>query len=215
MFKPARKNPEILTLNKDRSILKKEWNRKEFIHDSIFIKGLISKEKYFSIKKSNKLKRVSDFRLIAKKRKELSIQFSFNGRNSFHYWLWVFGVFLTMFVVSIFSAMKDARLHKKGLLKWYEPHSSIVFITISLFWLFHTIFKSDYDFQLNIYLMFLLCVLFPISYFIYHFIRRVFIIEDKLLENIRNLVSHVLKNTKEEKEDEKWDLLEKVADNGK
>ncbi|WP_299134626.1 hypothetical protein [uncultured Tenacibaculum sp.] len=215
LFLPAGENPKILQLNKERSLLKKSWNSKEKNHDSLFINNLISKNEYFQIKTSNKKQRILDFRNIGKKRREYAIEYSFNGRNSFHYWLWVFGISLTLFIVSCFLAFKDARLHKEGLLKWYEPKAVISFIAISLFWLFHAVFKTSYDFELSTYLFFLLAVIFPLSYFIYHFMRRLYSIEENLLENIRNLVSHVLKNTKEEKENEKWELLDKISRNGK
>ncbi|CAM1343851.1 hypothetical protein [Tenacibaculum amylolyticum] len=214
-FTPAKDNPLILELNKKRSQLKKSWDEKELSLDNLFKNNSLSKEKYFEIKERNKKQRVSDFKNISRERKALAHDFSFNGRNSIHYWLWVFGVFLLMFIITIFSSLKDYKLHKAGLLKWYEPYANIVFTLISLFWLYHTIFKKNYDFSIDFYLVALLIVLIPLSYFLYHFIRRTFTIEEKLLENIRNLVSHVLHNTKEDKENEKWELLDKISKNGK
>ncbi|WP_272151852.1 hypothetical protein [Tenacibaculum aiptasiae] len=195
--------------------MKKEWNLKEFKHDSLLKNNLITKEEYFVIKEKNEKARIVDFRAISKKRKMIANNLSFNGRESFHYWIWIFGIFFTLFVCASFLAIKDNRLKKVGLLKWYEPHAAIGFILVSLFWIYHTIFKTTKDFELNIYTLFLVSVLFPFSYFLYHFLRRSFNIEEKLLENIRDLVGHTLKNTKPEKEDEMWDVLEKVADNGK
>lgn len=214
-FTPFKENPASLELNKERSQLKKEWNKKETSHDSVFKNNLISKNDYFLIKNRNEKERKADFIAISKRRKKIGIEFSFNGRNSLHYWLKSFGFSLTFFIVSCFLAFKDAILYRKGLLKWYEPKAAISFIAISLFWLYHSIFMTARDYFNITYLLVLLGVMFPLSYFIYHFIIRVFSIEGKLLENIRNLVSHVLNYTKEEKEDEKWELLEKVADNGK
>ncbi|MCF2875402.1 MULTISPECIES: hypothetical protein [unclassified Tenacibaculum] len=214
-FIPAEENPKIVKLYSERSQLKKYWNNEERKHDSLLKNNLISINDYLSIKEKNEKLRVQDFRKISKKRKLFANEFSFNGRNSFHYWLWAFGIFILMFIISIFSSLKDYRLKKAGLLKWYEPHASIVFIFISLFWLYHTIFKKNYDFSIDIYLGILVAILIPVSYFIYHFIRRIFTLEDKLLDNIRLAVSHILKYTKEDKEEEKWNTLEKVADNGR
>lgn len=214
-FTPAKENPLIIELNQKRSQLKKDWKKKEIAHDNLFKNNLISKDEYFKIKEYNKKQRIIDFKNISEERKTLSHNFGFNGRNSKHYWLWAFGIFLLMFIISIFSSLKDYRLHKAGLLKWYEPYANIVFILISLFWLYHTIFKKNYDFSIDFYFVSLIIALTPLSYFLYHFIRRIFIVEEKLLENNRNLVSHVLENTKEDKENEKWELLEKVSKNGK
>ncbi|CAL2095920.1 conserved membrane protein of unknown function [Tenacibaculum sp. 190524A02b] len=214
-FTPTSKNPKIYKLNKERATLKQFWNHKEYVHDSLFKNNLITKEAYFSIKATNEKARITAFREISKKRKLYTHEFAFNGRGSLNYWLWLFGVLLSLFICASFLAIKDARLKRAGLLKWYEPHASMGFILVSLFWLYHAIFKTSNDFSLSIYTLYILAVLVPLSYFIYHFLRRTFVIEEKLLENIRDLVSHVLKNTKEDKEHEKWELLDKVSKNGK
>lgn len=215
LFKPSYENKDFVSLSKERAELKVFWNQKEKAHDSLLINNIITKSQYFSVKEINEEKRKSDFRNIAKKRKILALNYSFNGRESFHYWVWIFGIFITLLICSCYLAIKDSRLKKAGLLKWYEPHASVAFILVSLFWMYHTIFKTSKDFELTIYTLYLVSILVPLSYFIYHFLRRGFSIEDKLLENIRTLVSHVLNHTDKNKEDEKWTVLKKVANNGK
>ncbi len=209
------KNPEIAKLNKERAQLKKNWNLIESKHDSLLAINTISIADYLKIKSENSAMRIKDFRGISKKRRELVNNFSFNGRSSLHFWLWVLGIFISLLICSFFLAIKDIRLKKAGLLKWYEPPASISFIAVSLFWLYHTIFQRTKDFELSIYTLYLVLVLIPLSYFIYHFLRRFSTIEEKLLENIRILVSHILKNTKEDKEKEKWNVLEKISENGR
>jgi len=209
------KNPEIATINSDRSKLKDSWNKKERDHDSIFQNNLISKQEYFRIKAENKKKRIADFRQISKRRKISAIGFSFNGRSNSNFWFWVFGTHLTLLIVSCYLAIKDNRLKKVGLLKWYEPHAAICFIAVSLFWMYHTIFMTSRDFSVSIYTLYLVLVIIPLSYFIYHTLRRITVVEENLLENIRILVSHSLNNTKEEKQDELWSVLEKTAKNGR
>lgn len=209
------KNPKITELNKERSKLRKDWNEIELKHDSLLANDLISKNDYLRIKKENKKSRFVSFTEIAKKRKIIANKFSFNGRSSKHYWMWIFGFSLFTFIVSCFLAIKDAKLNNEGLLKWYEPYASISFITISLFWLYHAVFMTKLDFIFTTYICFLMIVLFILSYFIYHFLRRSIMIEEGLLQNIRLLVSHILKNTKEEKESEKWDVLDKISKNGR
>ncbi|CAA0193883.1 hypothetical protein [Tenacibaculum maritimum] len=215
LFLGAPDNPNIIKLNKERASLKRFWTLKEIRHDSLFKNELITKVEYFNIKDINEKKRIADFKEISKKRKSYALSFSFNGRSSKNHWFWVFGVLISLLITSCFLAIKDARLKKAGLLKWYEPHASVAFILVSLFWLYHTIFKTSNDFELSIYTLNLLFILIPISYFLYHFLRRTIRIEDKLLENIRDLVSYILKNTKDDKEEEKWELLDKVSRNGR
>ncbi|MFL0065545.1 hypothetical protein V2595_07910 [Tenacibaculum maritimum] len=215
LFLGASDNPNIIKLDKERASLKEYWNLKEIRHDSLFKNNLITKVEYFNTKDINKKKRIADFKGISKKRKAYALSFSFNGRSSKNHWFWVFGVLISLLISSCFLAIKDARLKKAGLLKWYEPHASVAFILVSLFWLYHTIFKTSNDFELSIYTLNLLFILIPISYFLYHFLRRTIRIEDRLLENIRELVSYILKNTKDDKEEEKWELLDKVSKNGR
>ncbi len=210
----SEENPKIKKLNKERTVLKNYWNKRETKHDSLFINDLISKETYFKIKIENEVKRKSDFKKISSKRKVIAHNFSFKGRTSFSYWLWIFGIFLTQFIISCFLILKDNRLRAVGLLKWYEPYASISFIMVSLFWLYHTLFRTSKDFEFTFYTYVLVIILIPTSYFVYHFLRRFLFIEEKLLQNIRDLVSHVIYNTKEEKEEDKWDLLDKISKNG-
>lgn len=209
------KNPKITELTNERASLKIFWNNKEADLDESFKEDKLSKKDYFIQKNINEKSRIAAFGEIAKKRSKYAKDFSFNGRSSLHYWLWVFGLCITFFIVACYLANKDARLKKAGLLQWYEPWAGILFISVSLFWVYHTLFMRHMDFESETYIVVLFVILVPFSYFLYHFIRRIVSVEYRLLENIRLLVSHVLRNTREDKEDEKWNVLEKVAKNGK
>ncbi len=215
LFLPADNNPKIIALNEEKKLLEEKWDKKEFLNDSLFKNNSITKEEYFIIKDLNKKVKSADFRRINNKRKTYVEDFSFNGRSSLHYWLWVFGSFISLLICSCYLALKDAKLKSAGLLKWYEPYAGIGFISVSLFWLYHTIFNSTGYFGYSLYILFVVLFI-PLSYFVYHSLRRMSInIEDKLLENIQDLVSHVLRHTKKDKEKEKWELLDKISKNGR
>lgn len=201
-------------ITKERNELKKYWNKREGTHDSLLKIGAISTSEYLKQKKINELQRIDDFKMIARKRAERAREFGFNGRSSANFWLWLFGVNLTLLIISCYLAFKDIRLKEAGLLKWYEPAASISYIAVALFWLYHTIFLESRDFQFSTYTLVLALIIIPFSIFLYYSLRSIVILEEKLLRNIRDLVSHVLHNTKEDKEKEKWDVLEKVANNG-
>lgn len=209
------KNPKILELNNYRDSLKREYSKKEITLDSLLEFGCISTKNYLKNKSKNKNDRAKDMAFVQKRRKFLAHDFSFNGRSSLNFWGWVFGILITLLICSCFLAIKDARLKRAGLLKWYEPHSAVAFIVVSLFWLYHTIFRYSRQFELSTYLFVLILIIIPLSYFIYHFLRRNASVNEKLLENIRLLVKHALDNTKDEKEEEKWKVLKRVAKNGK
>ncbi len=178
------KNPEIKKIDHERALLKKSWNLIEHGHDSLLKYNLISKNEYFKVKQKNEALRIQSFRSIAQKRATAHTKFSYNGRSSFKYWLFIFGVFLTLFVSSCFAATKDYRLKQAGLLKWYEPYTSISYISVSLFWICHTFFRTSTDYGLTTYSLIVLITAIPVSYFIYHFLRKSFLIEEKLKDLI-------------------------------
>lgn len=178
------KNPEIKKIDQERALLKKSWNLIEHRHDSLLKNNLISKNEYFRIKQTNEKLRIQSFRTIAKKRAKAHADFSYNGRSSFKYWLFIFGVFVTLFTSSCFAATKDYRLKQTGLLRWYEPYTSISYISVSLFWICHTLFRTSTDYDLTTYSLIVLITVIPVSYFIYHFLRKSFFIEKKLKDLI-------------------------------
>jgi len=185
------KDARKIALNKERSALKKHWNLVEFNHDRLLANGEISIIDYLKIKEDNEAGRKSGFQGITKRRKTLAYDFSFNGRPSKNHWFWMLGIFTTLFICSCYLAIKDARLQKAGILKWYEPIASISFIAVSLFWLYHTIFQTTRDFKLSTYTLYLVLVLIPLSYFIYQVLRSVKSIEDKLKTAIIVLIDFI------------------------
>jgi len=207
-------NPNMGKLRKEYNTEKKYWQEYELTLDSLAIHKVITLEEFFYRKANYKKSRKLSFDKLRQENEMIKSAFKFNGRSSKHYFFWLLGIFISFFTVSCMLAVKDARLKRAGLLKWYEPSVSIVFISVSLFWLYHTIFMTERDFEITIYTLFLVCILVPLAYFIYHFLRRSNI-EEKLLENIQVLTTHVLKHTKEDKEEEKWKVIEKVVKNGK
>jgi len=197
--KDSRKNE----LSSERSALKKNWNLIEYNHDRLLEKGLVSTIKYLKIKDENEVNRKAGFQKITAKRKFLAYDFSFNGRPSKNHWFWMLGIFTTLLICSSYLAVKDARLQKAGLLKWYEPIASISFIAVSLFWLYHTIFQTTRDFEVTTYTLYLVLVLIPLSYFIYHALRGIKTMEDRFKSAIRNIFTYIYDSEKDLKEEKK------------
>lgn len=206
----------------ERAQLKEYWNNKESNHDNLLRNNSISTENYLKVKTINETQRIADFKKIASKRRELAYDFSFNGRTSLSYWLWMLGVFITLFICSSYLALKDARLQKAGILKWYEPFASMSFIAVSLFWLYHTIFQTTKDFKLSTYTLFLVFILIPLSYFIYQTLRNIKTIEDKFKAVIKNMFQYIFESSEDLKEETKEDhkikrgkLIRETLDNVK
>jgi len=185
------KDPLKKELTKERGRLKESWNLKEQKHDELLLSGKITRAEYKVIKDQNELDRIHDFKDVASRRKVIAKDFSFNGRISKNFWFWMLGIFTTMLICSSYLAIKDARLKKAGILKWYEPIASISFIAVSLFWLYHTIFQTTRDFKLSTYTLYLVLVLVPLSYFIYQVLRSIKSVEDKLKNAIKSLIDFI------------------------
>lgn len=89
---------------------------------------------------------------LKNERIRLAREHSFNGRNSFHFWLWVFGLVNLAFYFSCKSLYTE---FTKG--SAFKHHFvSITGISICFFWYIHLIFLTQKDFTKNNYVLALL-----------------------------------------------------------
>jgi len=109
-------------------------------------------------------------------KKNIAYDFTFNGRNSFHYWLFVFGISFSFFFLALRYTFRIISEVKNGDLKKSLIFESIGWIAISLFWVIHTVFKKTDDLPTIIYAitMFSVCIVlgFSIFYSIKYLIHR-------------------------------------------
>ncbi len=87
------------------------------------------------------------------KKRELAHEHSFNGRNSFHYWFFVFGLSFSFLVLSLRYAYNIVNKSKKGDLRKSLIFESIGWIGVSLFWILHTVFKKTDDLPSLVYIL--------------------------------------------------------------
>lgn len=127
-------------------------------------------------------------------KREISTNFSFNGRKSFHYWLFVFGLSFSFFILSIRHTYKQLlhyKLTNKSLRK-SQVFEAAAWISVSLFWVIHSVFISKADLPKPMYalMMFTICLL--IGFSIYYIIK--YLIENKYtqLEKYRKSISRLV-----------------------
>lgn len=157
--------PIIFERNDNQDLLLKRFEKDE-ISKSEFLEAFKNQTKFSKEKINN----------YNYKKKELAIEHSFNGRNSFHYWFFVFGLSFSFFILSLRFAYKIVKKSEKGYLKKSLIFESIGWIGISLFWILHTVFKKTDDLPSLVYILvwFSLSIIIGISVFfsIKYFVNR-------------------------------------------
>ncbi|WP_156169196.1 hypothetical protein [Kordia jejudonensis] len=136
----------------------------------------ISKTEYISKLLAHKelyAKKIKDYN---KEKKELAYEFSFHGRNSFHYWLFIFGLAFSFFCLALrYTYNMIVNSNNKSLTKSFVFESS-AWLAVSLFWVFHAVFVNNADLPKPVYaiVMFLVCLLigFSILYTIKYIVHR-------------------------------------------
>lgn len=141
------------------------------------------------------------------KLRDQKIKDSFLGFTNFNQFLGEFGWALGLSLYSLFMLIV-ANFRSKQSKGEYILHGTL--LSIGLFYIYYTI-QPFKDFNKITYIAFAfitsVTIVFAVRFIIMD--RKRYI--QSLLSNIRTLVSFVLNNTKEDKEEEKWNVLEKVA----
>ena len=128
-----------------------------------------------------------------KEKREIIRSFSFNGRNSFHYWLFVFGLSISFFFLAIRYTYRINIDYKNKHLKKSLIVEASAWIAVSLFWVIHSVFVQNADLPTPVYagLMFSVCLLIGVSifYFIKYLIHRKTHTIESYKNSIINLIS--------------------------
>lgn len=146
-----------------------------------------AKEIYMSYKK--------ELKEISNKRKAEAIAFSFRGRNSFHFWIFVFGLVTAIFYFSCKSLHDE---FSRGS-TFKHQFVSLTGIGVSFFWFIHLIFFTQNDFNKHTYFYAIVGCAVLLTVFTFYLVKH-FTYKDQAINNLTNL----LVRTKE-------DHYEKVA----
>ncbi len=175
-------------------------------------KGEILVSEYLRLDKVNTSNSKAKLKSYTKRKNEIIKNDMFLGRASFRYWIFFFGLVLPILYFSFKSLINDInRENKTG-----HKYISIGGIAVGFFWLYHLLFRTETDFNTQTYFYLILAISLLAGFFTHKLIKyfmKKYDREESLLRNIRNLVGFALRNTKDEKEEELWTVLEKVSNN--
>ncbi len=135
---------------------------------NLFKKNQITKDEYLAFADTHFQLYKEKLKNKSKLKKELAMDFSFRGRQSFHFWIFVFGLVTALFFFSCKSLYDDIL---KG--STYKFHFvSLTGILISGFWFIHLIFLTQNDFAQNKYISVIIIGAIIFSAFVYSLVKH-------------------------------------------
>lgn len=160
--------PKKLAENKleYRTLLKE----RDSIEKSLFLmlnSDILSKESFTKKFNENKLAYKKKIKQCNIDKRKILKEFSFNGRNSFHYWLFVFGLSFSFCFLAIRYTFRIIQDSKDHYLRKSQILEASCWIGISLFWVFHSLFIKKADLPTLSYAitMFVISVIIGLSIF--------------------------------------------------
>lgn len=123
---------------------------------------------------------------ISKKRGELAKEHSFRGRNSFHFWIFVFGLVTALFFFSCKSLHDD--LSRGSTFKFHFV--SLTGILVSGFWFIHLVFLTQKDFQQNKYVLAIIIAASLFTAFTY-FLLKYYTYKDQIIYRQLSFIERV------------------------
>jgi hypothetical protein len=149
----------------------------------------ISKEDYILSLESVMKTAKADLAAYNKKKYELAHEFSFNGRSSFGFWMFVFGLSFSFFVLSIRYTYFNIKNNKAKSLKKSFIFESCAWISVSLFWVLHALFATTEDFSSTFYLLMGVLISILMSFAIVLYLKHVSQKQLKVYKIISNLLT--------------------------
>lgn len=176
---------------------------------SLLKNNQISNENYIKIVEITLANSQERLDFLKNEKKVRARAFSFRGRSSFHFWIFVFGLVTALFFFSCKSLHDD--FSRGSTFKFHFV--SLTGILVSGFWCIHLIFLTQKDFQQNKYVLALVIATSLFAAFTYFLIKYYTYKDDiiykqlSFLERIR--ASHYPKIAKKAKYAEKVGLVAK------
>ncbi|WP_271770396.1 hypothetical protein [Aquimarina algiphila] len=133
-----------------------------------FQEGKLSKDEYIELTSKAFIDYKSRLKEIVKTKNAYAIEFSFQGRSSFHFWIFVFGLVAALFFFSC-KSLKDDFLRGSTFKFHFVSLSGIL---VSGFWFIHLIFLTQKDFNQNKYVWTLLACAVLFSVFTYFLVKH-------------------------------------------
>ena len=205
------KSPEI-KINKEASIAM--FKNRDSIQNELLEQlnnSVISKDEYY-FEMSTLLKQVKIKKKKLKNEKRvIAYDFSFRGRSSFHFWIFVFG----LVTLGLFFSCKSLHHDIINGSSFKVCFMSICGIVISLFWVIHLTFMTQNDFTKNSYVgLILLCsIMFGIfGYYSIKYIANKKLKKEKLLDNAFNTIGQLQKKVLIEQEEQRANERQRISE---
>lgn len=138
-------------------------------------------------------------------------EFSFRGRASFHFWLYLFGLVTLGLFFSCKSLYQDI-INGRNFKVYFI---SICGITISLFWIIHLFFMTHKDFNQHNYVGLILACSIMFGIFGYHSIKYVAnkkIKRKKLFEEAKNIIEQLEKKVLAKQEEQRAEERQRISE---
>jgi len=174
-------NPIIVERNSSQDLLLDEFEKNK-ITKSEFLKLYKSQTNFYKEKINN----------YNYKKKDLALEHSFNGRNSFHYWLFIFGLSFSFFVLSLRYTFRIIYEHKNKNFKKSLLFEASAWMAVSLFWVSHTVFKKTDDLPTTIYALVTFIICFAISFSIFYVLKYMSERKEHTLESYRKSIVNLV-----------------------
>ncbi|QHI38673.1 hypothetical protein IMCC3317_40670 [Kordia antarctica] len=133
--------------------------------------GIINKEEFIKIFHNKSDIYIDKIKKCNKEKRIIINNFKFNGRKSFHYWLFIFGLSFSFFFLAMRYSYRIVIDHKNKYLKKSLALEASAWMAVSLFWVAHSVFVKNADLPTPMYasVMFGICLLLGLS--IFYFIK--------------------------------------------
>lgn len=180
--------PEVNALRKEYNevIAKRNSLQKSYLEQ---LKAkTITVDEYYSLVSSLLKESKSNIKRINQEKVNVSHAFSFRGRSSFHFWIFVFGLVSALLFFSCKSLFDD--LSKGSNYKF--QFVSLAGIAISCFWMIHLLFFTQKDFNKNSYITLIVLSAVLCSIFIY-FLIKYYTYKDQIIYSLLGFISRVKK----------------------
>ncbi len=182
------KSPEMISHSKTYTPIIKARNEGANLLLDKLKSGEISKEDYISSYETVMYKAKKDLAYYNKKKYNLAHEFSFNGRSSLSFWIFVFGMSFSFFILSLrysyYSIKKSTEALKKS-----AVFESCAWISVSFFWVLHALFAKTSDFGSTTYLLLGMLISAFTSLAIVYYIKYAVTKKLKVYSVISNLIS--------------------------
>lgn len=180
------KSPRAKENNLTYKTLIKSRDSKQNLYLEQLNEGVLSSKEYYGVVKKLINESNKEKKRLNKEKRQINRDFSFRGRSSFHFWVFVFGLVTALFYFackSLFDELSKGSTFKHQLV-------SLSGVIVACFWIIHLLFFTQSDFNKNTYFLTILGIAVLFSIFTY-FLVKYYTYKDQIIYNLLSLVGRI------------------------